>query len=157
MVKNQMTSEGNVSLGKNTQISRVKTDKEHQVLDKNRQVEVSSKKDIRLVRIVKIIYNYCHPSFCWNNSGKNPSRTKPKKKHRYRRSDNQLFVLSDDQAPRWMRGFLEIFQRSDRWHVDVDLKGLIEVRTQKTLAGLRRRWIYTTQSYGKFILYAMYH
>jgi len=64
MVKNQMTSEGNVSLGKNTQISRVKTDKEHQVLDKNRQVEVSSKKDIRLVRIVKIIYNYGHPSFC---------------------------------------------------------------------------------------------
>lgn len=81
----------------------------------------------------------------------------PKRQHRYRRSDNQLFVLSDDQAPRWMPGFPRDFQRSDRWHVDVDLKGLIEVRTQKTLAGLRRRWIYTTQSYGKFILYAMYH
>lgn len=34
---------------------------------------------------------------------------KTKRQHRYRRSDNQLFVLSDDQAPRWMPGSLEIF------------------------------------------------
>lgn len=73
-----MTSEGNVSLGKNTQISRVKTDKEHQVLDKNRQVEVSSKKDFRLVRIVKIITIV---TFFGNNSEKiHPVQNTEKKK-----------------------------------------------------------------------------
>lgn len=104
---------GMSALEKNTNFAgkdrrfKVEVSKEHQVLDKNTvRLKYRQKKDFRLVIIIKIIYNYCHPSFFWNNSGKNPSRKKTEKRqHRYRRSDNQLFVLSDDQAPRWMRGF----------------------------------------------------